>query len=85
MADKLREKIARCLYETHHGQTIGVPEWASIWLPAPVAEDWRRKVDAMQDQRKYTPEAIMDIVAKNIEYGNQHAISELLNASGGAA
>lgn len=50
-----------------------------------VASNAVGKIVAMQDQRKYTPEAIMDIVAKNIEYGNQHAISELLNASGGAA
>lgn len=40
------------------------------------------KCVAMQDQRKYTPEAIMKIVAMNIQYGNQHVIDELMNAPG---
>ena len=31
---------------------------------------------AMQDARKWTPEAAMELVAKNIELGNAHAIDD---------
>lgn len=35
---------------------------------------------AMQDQRKVTPRMAMDVVASNIEAGNQHVINELAGA-----
>lgn len=37
---------------------------------------------ALQDQRKMTPAMAMEVVAANIEHGNQHAISEVENAGG---
>lgn len=40
---------------------------------------------AMQDQRKLTPAMAMQVVADNIEAGNQHAINELAGAQGGKA
>lgn len=39
---------------------------------------------AMQDQRKFSPEAAMQIVASNIDAGNQYVIAELAGASGGS-
>ena len=38
-------------------------------------DDWAKLV-AMQDARKWTPEAAMELVAKNIELGNAHAIDD---------
>lgn len=35
---------------------------------------------AMQDQRKLTPSMAMQLVASNIEAGNQHVLSELAEA-----
>jgi hypothetical protein len=40
---------------------------------------------AMQDQRRYTPAQVMDMVARNVEQGNQRAIAMLLHSSGGTA
>lgn len=37
---------------------------------------------AMQDQRKFTPDMAMQIVASNIEAGNQHVICELAGTVG---
>lgn len=37
---------------------------------------------ALQDQRKYTPEAVMKMVGKNIEVGNQEAIRQVASAGG---
>ncbi|TIW28711.1 MAG: hypothetical protein E5V63_04335 [Mesorhizobium sp.] len=40
---------------------------------------------ALQDQRRYTSEAIIDLVQANIEMGNQHAIDGLMNETAGSA
>lgn len=37
---------------------------------------------ALQDQRKMTPDMAMQIVASNIEAGNQHAMAEVMSAGG---
>jgi hypothetical protein len=37
---------------------------------------------ALQDQRKMTPAMAMELVAKNIEAGNQHTLTEVLSAGG---
>ena len=37
---------------------------------------------AMQDQTRFTPVQVMEMVSKNIETGNAAAISELLNSKG---
>lgn len=39
---------------------------------------------AMQDQRKVTPEQALKLVWDNIEAGNKAALSDLLEADGGA-
>ncbi len=43
------------------------------------------KLVALQDQRKYTPVQVMEIVAKNIEHGNAQVIAELANNTAGSA
>lgn len=40
---------------------------------------------ALQDQRRFTPAAVMQIVAINIEAGNQDIINQLASAPGGHA
>ena len=39
---------------------------------------------AMQDQRRMTPSMAMEIVARNIEAGNAHALQYLNNTEGSA-
>lgn len=39
---------------------------------------------AMQDQRRYTAEALMELVASNIELGNKTVISQLHKTEGQA-
>lgn len=43
------------------------------------------QVIAMQDQRRYSSEAVMHLVSLNIEGGNAEAIASLLNDTGGTA
>ena len=38
------------------------------------------KLVAMQDQMAFTPDQVMEIVAKNIELGNRQVISQLVRA-----
>lgn len=40
---------------------------------------------AMQDQRRFTSDAVMKLVSANIEAGNRQAIVDLMNADGGSA
>jgi hypothetical protein len=40
---------------------------------------------AMQDQTKHTAEALLELVASNIEAGNQEIIEELLGQTRGSA
>ncbi len=40
------------------------------------------KLVALQDQRITTPEMAMETVAKNLEYGNQTVIDQLMNTKG---
>ena len=39
---------------------------------------------ALQDQRKYSPKAVMAMVSANIEIGNQEACREVASATGEA-
>ena len=39
---------------------------------------------ALQDQRRVTPSMAMELVARNIEEGNQSAIGDLMNPGGQA-
>lgn len=49
-----------------------------------VASNMLGKLVAMQDQRTVTPDLAMEVVAKNIEHGNQQVL-EQLGASKGRA
>lgn len=40
---------------------------------------------ALQDQRRFTSDAVMDLVAFNIKAGNERVINDLLLAKGGRA
>jgi hypothetical protein len=42
------------------------------------------RVVAMQDQRRYSPEAVMAIVSRNIEIGNREVIEALHRSEGSA-
>lgn len=50
-----------------------------------VASNMLGKLVAMQDQRTITPTMAMDVVAKNIEYGNKNLIEELERNHSGSA
>jgi len=41
------------------------------------------QIIALQDQRKYTGEMVMDLVMQNIQQGNDEALQSLLNETGG--
>lgn len=43
------------------------------------------KLVAMQDQRTVTPKQAMEVVANNLELGNQQVIEQLSNTAGGSA
>lgn len=47
-----------------------------------IAANMLGKLIALQDQRKISPAAAMEIVARNIELGNQQVIEELRNTKG---
>lgn len=40
---------------------------------------------ALQDQRRFTSAAVMQLVSQNIEAGNRRVLADLLNAKGGNA
>lgn len=40
------------------------------------------QIIALQDQRKYTSEMVMQMVSANIQAGNQHAIEQVASAGG---
>lgn len=50
-----------------------------------VAANMVGKIVAMQDQRTVTPEMAMQIVAHNVEAGNQQVLRSLTRESGGSA
>lgn len=47
-----------------------------------VASNMLGKLVAMQDQRTVTPDKAMEIVAKNIEYGNKQVLDQLNKSAG---
>ena len=49
-----------------------------------VAANMLGKLVALQDQRKVTPSMAMEIVAQNIEYGNQQALAQITQSKGSA-
>ena len=49
-----------------------------------VASNMLGKLVALQDQRKVTPDKAMEVVARNLELGNQQALAEVRNSRGSA-
>lgn len=49
-----------------------------------IAANMVGKLVALQDQRSVTPAMAMEIVAKNLECGNEQALAEVLNSKGRA-
>ena len=49
-----------------------------------VAANMLGKLLALQDQRKVTPTQAMEIVAQNIERGNQQALAQVMQSRGSA-
>jgi len=49
-----------------------------------VAANMLGKLLALQDQRKVTPTQAMEIVAQNIERGNQQALAQVMQSRGNA-
>lgn len=49
-----------------------------------VAANMLGKLVALQDQRVTTPAEAMEVVAKNLEHGNQQALQELHQTKGSA-
>lgn len=49
-----------------------------------VASNMVGKLVALQDQRTTTPDKAMEVVARNLEIGNQQAQAEVMNSRGRA-
>ena len=49
-----------------------------------IAANMVGKLIAMQDQRTVTPGSAMEVVIRNIEYGNQQVLAEISNTQGAA-
>lgn len=49
-----------------------------------IAANMVGKLIAMQDQKTMTPETAMEIIARNIQTGNQQVLDELANSAGRA-
>ena len=50
-----------------------------------VAANMLGKLVALQDQRKVTTEMALELVARNIEYGNQQVLDQLAQQTAGRA
>lgn len=50
-----------------------------------VAANMVGKLVALQDQRVTTPKQAMEVVAKNLEHGNEQVLEELMSARKGSA
>lgn len=61
-----------------HGDKIDAKEMLAV------AGNMLGKLIALQDQRTMTPKEAVEIVVKNIEYGNQQAFDELHKTKGRA-
>lgn len=49
-----------------------------------VAANMLGKLVALQDQRKVTPAMAMEVVAQNIEHGNQQVLAQIAQSKGSA-
>lgn len=50
-----------------------------------IAANMTGKLAAMQDQRSISPDYAMEVISRNLEYGNKTVIDQLRNAKGGSA
>lgn len=66
-----------CALVNKHADKIQAHELLAI------AANMLGKLVALQDQRRFTSAQVMEIVAKNIEYGNQQVIENLANSKPG--
>lgn len=61
-----------------HGEHVSAVEMLAI------AANMLGKLCALQDQRKYTPAMVMEIVVQNVEEGNRQAIAKVQKSEGSA-
>lgn len=50
-----------------------------------IAANMVGKLVAMQDQREYSAAHVLEVVAQNIERGNQHVLENLANKTAGSS
>jgi hypothetical protein len=62
-----------------HGEDLSTQEMLAL------ASHMVGQLLALQDQRIMTPQQGLEIIARNVELGNQEAVNGLLNSSGGTA
>jgi hypothetical protein len=67
-----------CKLVGKHGDKVDALEMLAI------AANMIGKLIALQDQRKVTREMALEIVTKNIEYGNRQVIDQVLHTKGSA-
>jgi hypothetical protein len=87
MEDKV--KIARPEHEVVYRDLVALINKNAGKLTAleilAVAANMLGKLVAMQDQRTVSPSAAMDVVIKNIEFGNKQVIDQLRDETKGRA
>lgn len=79
---KLEHEVAYadiCRLVSTHAKSVSALELLAI------ASNMVGKMVAMQDQRSVTQAIAMEIVAKNIEAGNEQVLAQLASASVGSA
>ncbi len=67
-----------CALVNKHADSMSAAELLAV------ASNMVGKLVALQDQRKMTPGGAMEIVAKNIEHGNQQVLQQLAQSRGSA-
>lgn len=72
-----REGLIACMRQ--HGDAMDATELLAV------AAHLVGQLIAMQDQRRWTTEKVMELVSSNIEQGNREVIDGLLNSTGGTA
>lgn len=80
MADSKHEVLYQdlCKLCSNHAEKLSAQELLAV------AANMLGKLIAMQDQRTMSPALAMEIVAKNIECGNQQVLAQLLKSDGNA-
>lgn len=76
-ADPRHEALYKDFYEVLRKHTEGMTPIEMLAIAANMVG----KILAMQDQRAITLQAAMEVIIKNIEYGNQTVIQDLRSGS----